>query len=89
MGSPHSTRDDGPPIGPEPHEHHAVSLARPLSVRLARQLADVHHAGPRHVRVARVTNVSVVLPHDGLRLRPVVRHEAIERVGHVMVSHVP
>ena len=43
---------------------------RRLAARLAHELADVHHAGARHVGEPRVADVRVVLPDDGLRHGP-------------------
>ena len=61
-------------------------------MRLPNELTHVHHARARHVGEAGVADVRVVLPHDRLRVRVellVVRHEAVERVHHMMVADVP
>lgn len=57
--------------------------------RLAAQLADVQLAAARaHAREARVADVAVVRPHDGLRARAMRAH-ARERAEHVRVAQVP
>ena len=85
IGSPHSSAGDHRAAVRAEADQDNASRRRAL----ADELADVDHAVVGHVGVARVADVRVVLPDDGLGVGPVVAHQPVERLGHVPVADVP
>ena len=64
--------DDAAPMLTETYQHHVLDPPQ-----LVHELPDVHHADVCHISVARVADVSIVLPDNRLGIRPVVSHQTL------------
>src|SRR5215213_10194427 len=77
-GAPLRAGYDAAPVGAEADEHDVF-----VAPFLAHELADVHHAAPRHVGVAGIAYVGVVLPDDPLGPGAVVLDQPPQGLGYV------
>src|SRR5581483_8609488 len=76
--------DHAATVRAETNKHNAFGL-----VTFPNELAEIDRAIVDHVRVAGITDVCVMCPHNGFGLWPVMMHQALQRLGHVTVADVP
>ena len=71
-------------VGAKADQHHIL-----FAELFTRKLTDVEHASTRHVGIARITNVGIMCPDNGLCVRTVEIYKAVERFHHMQITYIP
>src|SRR5215207_7251030 len=76
--APGFTCDDTAAMGTKPNEYNTV-----VSELLARELTDIEHPSPSHIRIACIANVGVMCPDNSFCVWTMKIYEAVERFHHM------